>query len=438
MKACAAWVLVLMVVLWPSSALADGKAFGRVRDTSSYAPLAESEQRAAILYRDGIERLVIAVNLDLKAEEEALWIFPVPGTPEQTKLDLVDSFPVFKGENPFGSARNSLRAVMLAVRTTQIWPLLGELFLPFYSLGGHDGSYSVQTEIEKWGLHTEVVSVGSVEGLAEYMRDRKSQVAPEELRAFEPYLSGGYVLIATWVSSAEQVRKEFPQYTQRREMEGRWPCVYVEFPTKKAFYPLRPTSSYGDAWVVLTLFVMGYVRPETGSGTPPWARPSHFWLDGPPQAGPANFLSAMPNGRFPYSVVRCGCPANVYSEDLWFTEMRAPSTFYARLGASTSNPYVGVPVGALLIGLLSYVAGGLTGLMMFGRWKGYAAFGLWNLTSLLGLCLAVRHAKGEVGENVRRGRGQGLWRVPFEIAFSVIFLLASLLAWLLLSLPLLG
>lgn len=46
MKTRAVWFLVLAVVLLQSSALADGKAFGRVQDTSSYAPLVEAGAQA--------------------------------------------------------------------------------------------------------------------------------------------------------------------------------------------------------------------------------------------------------------------------------------------------------------------------------------------------------------------------------------------------------
>jgi hypothetical protein len=97
---------------------------------------------------------------------------------------------------------------------------------------------------------------------------------------------------------------------------------------------------------------------------------------------------------------------------------------------------VGIPVCVLLIGLLSYLSGGITGMLMFGRWKGYSTFGLWNLTTLLGLHFAGRRAKGEVGKNVRRGRGK-VRRVSFEFVFSLVFLLMTILAGLWLRFPLL-
>jgi hypothetical protein len=53
-------LLVSTVLLFPSLARADGLLYGG--DYSSLHPLVPREQAAAIVYRDGIERMVIALN----------------------------------------------------------------------------------------------------------------------------------------------------------------------------------------------------------------------------------------------------------------------------------------------------------------------------------------------------------------------------------------
>ena len=89
-------LLVVFILLFPAQAFADGKAFSG-RDYYSLNPVAQNEQVAAISHRDGIEKMIIAVNFEAKDSDKALWIFPVPGTPDQTKVDVAGSFPGFSG-----------------------------------------------------------------------------------------------------------------------------------------------------------------------------------------------------------------------------------------------------------------------------------------------------------------------------------------------------
>ncbi|GAH86525.1 unnamed protein product, partial [marine sediment metagenome] len=214
------------------------------------------------------------------------------------------------------------------------------------------------------------------------------------------------------------------------------PCLYVEFATERAYYPMRPTGTYGDAYVPVTLIVTDYVMPQTDGGRPHWAYASHYSLVDHPEQGPLRFIAALPEGRFPYTVVRTSGDAKDYTEDLWFDPVPAPDTTYADAIASLSNPYVGVPAGILFIAALSYVSAGLTGLLMFGQWKGYAAVGLWNVLTLPALGIAVGAARGRCGENMRRGWGRGWWRLDFWFVFTIVFMVVTITAHILLWLPL--
>ncbi|GAH64033.1 unnamed protein product, partial [marine sediment metagenome] len=238
---------LLIGLVWGGEALADGKAFMRSGDSASYLPVGQSRQQAAIDHRDGRQKMVIAINIRSEDDGQALWIFPVPGTPDQTEIDLVDAFPRFQGSDPRRWARETLEDFLLWARRTQIWPLLAETRLPLHELGSPPAASvpgaAVHAHVEKWGIHAEAVTAPSIEALASYLRGRDAELASEELAAFQDYLSEDYVLIVAWIASREEVEQQFP--TDRIEAawgEGRWPCLYVEFPTERAFYPLRPTS----------------------------------------------------------------------------------------------------------------------------------------------------------------------------------------------------
>ncbi len=71
---------------------------------------------------------------------------------------------------------------------------------------------------------------------------------------------------------------------------------------------------------------------------------------------------------------------------------------------------------------------------MFGSWKRPAAFGLWNLTTLVGLYIALRCAKAELGRSAMSAEEQKHWRRWYLFLFSVIFVMLTIAV----EVPLLG
>ena len=56
----------------------------------------QNSQEAFISYQNGIEKLIIGVDLQ-KESSEVFWIIPVPVKPEEVKIDIVSSLPRFYG-----------------------------------------------------------------------------------------------------------------------------------------------------------------------------------------------------------------------------------------------------------------------------------------------------------------------------------------------------
>ena len=100
-----------MVLLFPSLARPDGRLWVG-SDWSSMSSLKPREQAAAIVHRDGVEKMVIALNFDAQDNDSALWIFPVSGTPSQAKVEIVDSFPQFRGSDPRVEAASSINGTL--------------------------------------------------------------------------------------------------------------------------------------------------------------------------------------------------------------------------------------------------------------------------------------------------------------------------------------
>ncbi|GAB4337891.1 MAG: hypothetical protein Kow0099_11510 [Candidatus Abyssubacteria bacterium] len=97
----------------------------------------------------------------------------------------------------------------------------------------------------------------AVRDCGEYLRGIGAEISNEELQTFGPYLNDQYTLVITRIDSRETLLEEFPE--EENEMSARRPCVYVEFPTARPFFPLKPTSAYGDEIIPVRLYVTGYV-----------------------------------------------------------------------------------------------------------------------------------------------------------------------------------
>jgi len=391
---------------------------------SSLRPIEEKEQRAAIVHRDGIEKLVIAINIEPDDHDKALWIFPVPGTPSEVKLDVLDAFPRFSGFDPRRAAAERVGLIMMLARATQVYPLI----IDFIVFIGASPEFRVHQEIEKCGVHAELITVDSADGLASYLQDREAPALGENLVTFEPYLSDDYVLVVAWIASREELLDEFPEYEARAATDdGRWPCLYVEFPTDRPFYPLRPTSAYGDEWVPVQLFVVDHVQAETDPSLAKKLRIFYYEQLEVGEEEPEQFMAGLSPENVRYTTVEIRAPAKELVDDLWFSPVQPEGMDRAHLVLKVLNVWTIIPLAIVVVAAISYVSGGLTGLFLFGRWRVYARLGLWNLLSIWGLSAAISRKSGPIGDALRIKKTNFL--CFFSIVFTVITVMIQVVAY---------
>lgn len=376
------FLAVMAILFRPQAVTADGAVFS----LSSLQPLREKEQMAAIVHRDGTQKMVIAVNFDVKDAESAVWIFPVPRSAQAPKIDLVDTFPKFRGRELRDEAYGNIKAAMFLARATQIYPYVFEPFLGFLLSGG-----STKTgEVEKWGLRAETFRVKSVDDLAICLRQKQPGFAAKHVTAFADYCNDNYELVVVWVQSRQQYQQEFPQAGSGQGGNERRPCVYVEFATPRAFYPLRPTRIYGNEVAPVRLFIVGHVKVETTLNR---LTDVSYCLQSEKPTLPAQFVAELPGEEsLDFTVIRLETTADSFRDDLWFVPM-APSDYppnlaYARRVLAQKGAW-GVFLTISMIAGLCYVSGGLAGYSVFGRWQLYALLGLANLGTILGLLIAL-------------------------------------------------
>jgi len=369
-----------------ASVYADGMAFKKRLDLSSFIPLRENEQCAAIHHSEGIQKMVIAINVDLADSENALWLLPMPSPPEQMTVDICDSYPRFFGVDPKKDAKGVINFLMLAVRTTQIYPVIIEaMFLPTLSKAGLDGLVVVHGEFKKWGVHVEKITAESLQDLTEYLQESNINLSTEHLSSFERYFTGKYTFIVTRIESYQELLNNFPNIQeQKRPGFARWPCLYLEFPTDKAYYPLVPTSGYGNR-----LQIMGYVKPETDATLSKKLSVSHYKLRGSLKNAPAAFAEGLDKYNKRYTAVTVRTQAKNFTDDLWFVQTNPTGIKRAEWIAVSEGPFL-IFVIFILIAGLSYLSAGLAALIVFHKWRGFAVLGLWNFLTLLGFYYGVR------------------------------------------------
>lgn len=397
-------VLVLAILmLLPALVLADGKAFSGRADGPNWRPLKEHDQAAAIHHANGRQSMHITVNIQLDDNAKGFWLFPVRGTPDQVKLDLVDTMPTFMGVAPLAQARDTVMTASLMMKSSQLWA--GGIFLP--SLGRareaasrHHGAFAFDA-IHKWGLRAEKVTAPDIDSLAALLKDRNANVQSADLRSFEPYLDGKHTLITVTIASLDEVKKEFGDKTPSQI--DRWPRVWVDFPTANAFYPMRASFHRPAYQMPVTLHLhhwyhaVGPTYPETTT---------HYF-----NGWRRDSLEAETSQNLQYTRVRLTPNTDDLTHDLEFAPGAPPAITRAAFVANITNQHPWASLVFLLLFFLglSAATGALISKLMREDVRTGAKAGLFNILTIIVVFIAARPLK-------RRW----LFTLNFTLAFTAL------------------
>lgn len=442
-----------LILIATNNLFADGKVFKGL-DYGSFMPVTEESQHAIIAHKDGREAMLLAVNFALEDNEKAFWLFPVPGKPEEVKADVVDTFPWIKGIDPRMDAKAKFQ-ILFGLQTISqpytlpfvccVMPALGTVGIKGMDLNIH-------SIVEKHGLRIETLSTESAKSLTLYLNEKGIQIDEPELSVFTDYLNEQYTLIFVEFSSKEQLLKEFPDYEGfQRGDKGRWPAVFVDFPSEKIFFPLKPTSSYED-YISISLKILGYVKNEKELSDS-WHF-GHYRQTNIEGTFPDVFNSYIPEKALYYTSYYFRGDARELTDDLWMTPFKPKALRYASFVnniAQLGNGYVIIILGILLFLFQSWACGGLTGLVFFRKWNPYAIVGLGNIVTLLGVYFLAKYSKGFLktelcGDDEKKPESFRLHhygkketkRTWFLLLFSFFFMVSSVIFYVLCTLPFYG
>lgn len=370
-------------------------------------------ERVIINWRDGIQQMVVSPRLT--ADANSLWIFPIKCESEQVKFSLTKNFPQFYGSDCRGMARNMLTNVNYGVIATQLWTIpiwyFGDKHLySYYSSGSGISGVS-----DSNGIHIELLKADSMPALAQQLKERGKSMQEAELGAYAKYLNKEYSLLAVWRDGivTEKLLNE-PNTTQNdffRRLYRQRPCIYVEFPSEKPFYSIaNKTGRRG--WLSITL--AGFWQTESD------AFQCNQWVSRDANV-PDSFRPSPPQKNIPFTTFSLSGDSNSLQDDLTFVPGRVAGMAYIDAISKMSCQKL-ILLGLIALAVISYLSAGISGLLTYRKWRGFAEFGFLNLLTILAMGIVMNYKKGGICDTFRQSK----WKPRIFLAlFSVIVVLLS-------------
>lgn len=392
------------------------------------------DQTAAINYENGMENMILSVNVNDFQGEKAVWIFPVPASPSRTAINIVSGFPRLRGYEVEKKLQSTISGSLALMALTQLFPFL-PLSMMLVSMGGSrsgTGDYenvSVYEHMEKMGLTTELVTAENGSALNDYLAGKGLDLPLAMKTVLDDYAGKDYSFVVSWISNVEQFKEE--QLSVAESLGGSFNLLGVSiiFPTNKIYFPLKTTSVYDSKRIPMNVYVMNHVTPELYQSIKWGAEVSYFVAEdyGVPEELSGFFNQKTAIADLKYTKIKIDSPSKYLEDDLWM-ENSAPLKVSLLFWINKCFFLFGI----LLFALISCAASLLAGLMVFGKEersrKNLAVFGLWNFLTIVGFWMAAKR----MGEKnsipgldamlKKDGFSPNKKSGSFALAFSIVFL----------------
>lgn len=372
--------------------LADGCIFMYDPDLFLWETASQAQQLSAVNYENGVENMILAVDLKDLRGEKAVWLLPIPASPEKTEIDIIKGFPRPWGRDIKTTANDAIWDTFSLMRLSQLYTF------PFYFLmqsfvgmditrGGLMEEVTVYEHIEKMGVTSELIGTEDGEALYRYFTSKGLNLPSKAKPLVDKYVGEDYSFIASWISDVEMFKQvsSGPSFSSGTlDTVG----VFVRFPTDKIFYPLRLTSMYENQRVPILIYAMNHITCEIPKNLQKDTQVDYF-LDREYQVPPN--LTQFFNGKtdisdLKYTKIKIETSAENLTSDLWMKDSAPTGVILAGLVQKHSFKW-----GLVIFVICSCLASMVAGRVVFGKEqlppRKFALLGLSNFLTLLGFLL---------------------------------------------------
>jgi len=406
-------LLILFFILLPK-ANADGGIVIYDPDMHEWELRVMEKQFCAINYENGTQKMLLAVNVNLHGEK-AVWIVPVPAEPDEIMIDTVRGFPKLEGYDIKMRADEKISDAFTLMRLSQLYTFP---FIMFTQEFEEIEEIKVHEHIEEMGLITELITAEDGSKFYSYLVGKRLTLPANLESILNEYTGKEYSFVVSWISDIEKFKQSAgyePRYSTIDTV-----CIAISFPTNEVYFPLKPTSVYGDQKIPIILYVIGHASPELYPGIENsevnYFVDSHYAVPGE--------LSSFFSGKtivegLKYTKIKINTSSKYLTEDLWIKDDTpqnlAVYEFINECGLWCVVFFV------MLFALISCLATTLAGMVVFKNKnkmpKKFALLGIWNFLSLIGFAFAVDRSLDS--QNIRANR------ILLVFLFSIFFLMLS-------------
>lgn len=413
-------MLLSLVITLIGSPVVFADGMFHVYDKDMWGLHPENRQLAAINYQNGFENLLICIDVnDQMHSDKAVWIFPVPAKPDRVVIDVLKGFPAFRGNDIDREYRDAVATVGTTCAIYSTFPLGIVFSAPFMTMRARIGAglavedTVVYKRVEKMGLTTELITTKDQKSLSQYLQSKQLNLPSDSKTILNEYLGKEYSFVISYVSNlglfkleSQKTDLDYHGYRDSHNGKGIPIGVFVRFPTEKIYFPLKPTSVYGNREIPVVLYVIGHVTPDlygeikSQSEITYYAGRSFYHVlysnnnsadDDQKELSPF-FNGQTDGGDFKYTKIKITAPSSKFIQDLWIHNY-APILLEIKELLTISYLIWGI---LLYVGL-SVVASVLAGKIAFLPeplpTKKLLLHGLWNCSTLFGFTIATIQMK---------------------------------------------
>jgi hypothetical protein len=424
MKKILSFLILTLVLSFSSISMVHADGFMHIYDEDKdvWELFSEEQQFAIINHKHGMQHMLLTVHTGKVEDKQMVWVFPVPATPDKTAIDVVNYFPKFRGYEVKKMAKNNITETLKNIQYTQIYTFPLFIWRRMYtstatSSGINKSSgINVHERIEKMGVTTELISAENALSLKKYIDQKNLHFPDSSQKLLDEYIGKEYSFVVSWVSDKKTFKQKQGKVTHRgfapieaySSIEGDAISIYITFPTKKIFFPLKPTSIYGSKKVPANIYVLGHVTPTLYPEIEGYTQVDYFSdssLEVPDnlkdffightitqRQATHNFnIITNNNSRINnllYTKIKIAPPSKFLTQDVWI-EKSAPLSVSIANVINTSQNYIWIP---LLI-ILSLLTSVIAGIIIFRHTAiskiSLALLGLFNVCTLFVFSIAV-------------------------------------------------